>query len=321
MSTAKTAESSTVTTTDRDVIFERFFHAPPALVFAAWTTPEHMVHWYGPNGFTTTVHEIDLRPGGIIRLTMRGPDGRDYHNRMRYLEVDPPHKLVYRHEPDAGDEPVTFESTLTFTAENNGTRLHMRQHFPTAETRTMVAEKYGAIEGGKQTFARLAAHIEPYASAHKPLPLPEMHLVRTFAAPRELVFAAWTEPAHLREWWGPEGFTNPRCEIDLRVGGAIRIDMRGPDGVTYPMDGEFHEITPPSKLAFLTGALGPDGKRLFEVMNTVTFTDLGERTQVAVHARVMHTYADVARHLRGMNTGWGMSQDRLATYLAALQNN
>ena len=58
----------------------------------------------------------------------------------------------------------------------------------------------------------------------------ELTVTRVFDAPRELVFTMWTDPEHMAQWWGPQGFTNPVCEMDVRVGGAIRIHMRGPDG-------------------------------------------------------------------------------------------
>jgi len=67
----------------------------------------------------------------------------------------------------------------------------------------------------------------------------ELVLTRVFDAPRELVFKAWTDPKHVAQWWGPHGFTNPVCELDLRPGGAILIHMRGPDGVVYPMTGTY----------------------------------------------------------------------------------
>ena len=70
----------------------------------------------------------------------------------------------------------------------------------------------------------------------------DLSITRIFDAPRAVVFKVWTESEHVAKWWGPYGFTNPVCEVDARPGGAIRIDMRGPDGVVYPMGGIFHEI-------------------------------------------------------------------------------
>src|SRR5471030_3335358 len=78
----------------------------------------------------------------------------------------------------------------------------------------------------------------------------EFVITREFDAPRELVFKAWTDPKHLAQWWGPRGFTNPVCEWDVRPGGKIYDVMRAPNGVDYPMGGEFCEIVPPERLVF-----------------------------------------------------------------------
>jgi uncharacterized protein YndB with AHSA1/START domain len=71
------------------------------------------------------------------------------------------------------------------------------------------------------------------ATKTKPVAEAEVHLTRILDAPRELVFKAWTEPKHLAQWWGPRGFSNPVCKLDLRVGGAILIHMCAPDGTRW----------------------------------------------------------------------------------------
>jgi uncharacterized protein YndB with AHSA1/START domain len=75
-------------------------------------------------------------------------------------------------------------------------------------------------------------------------------LTRWFDAPRERVWRAWTDPRELAMWWGPHGFTNPEVEADFRPGGKLRIVMRSPDGVDFPVIGEFLEVDPPSRLVF-----------------------------------------------------------------------
>ena len=87
----------------------------------------------------------------------------------------------------------------------------------------------------------------------------EFVITREFAAPRELVFKAWTDPKHLAQWWGPKGFTNPVCEWDARPGGKIYDVMRAPNGADYPMGGEFREIVPPERLVLMCGALDAKG--------------------------------------------------------------
>src|SRR5713226_3505963 len=100
--------------------------------------------------------------------------------------------------------------------------------------------------------------------AQKPA-MPALVITRVFDAPRELVFKVWTDPKHLALWWGPHGFTNPVCEVDLRPGGSILIHMRGPNGVVYPMKGVYREIIEPERLVFTSVALDEKGHPLFEV--------------------------------------------------------
>lgn len=144
---------------------------------------------------------------------------------------------------------------------------------------------------------------------------PEVRFTRVFDAPRDLVWKAWTDAKQLAQWWGPRGFTTPRCELDLRVGGAIRIDMKGPDGTVYPMSGVYQEIIEPERLVFTSAALDKSGKPLFENLNIVTFAEQGGRTTVTLHSRVVETTAEGAPYLAGMEEGWSMTLDRLETYV------
>jgi uncharacterized protein YndB with AHSA1/START domain len=144
----------------------------------------------------------------------------------------------------------------------------------------------------------------------------ELVLTRVLYAPRELVFKAWTDPKHVAQWWGPHGFTNPVCELDVRPGGAIRIHMRGPDGTVYPMTGVCQEIVEPERLVFTSAALGADGNLMFEVLTTVTFAEQNGKTKQTMRARVIKTTAQAAQYLAGMEAGWTQSLERLAKSLA-----
>ncbi len=144
----------------------------------------------------------------------------------------------------------------------------------------------------------------------------EVVLTRVFEAPREIVWQAWTEPARLAAWWGPHGFTNPRCEADPRPGGAIRIDMRGPDGTVYPMTGAFRDVVAPERLVFTSAALDREGRPMFEVLNTVTFAADGGRTILTVHARVTGETGAAAAHLSGQTVGWAQSLERLTALVS-----
>lgn len=145
---------------NREIVITRVFSAPRERVWEAWTTPEQIVKWWGPNGFTNTLYEMDVRPGGIWRHMMHGPDGVDYPNKVVYIEVAKPEKLVYSHGKDNGDAP-SCQNHVTVTFEDAGenkTKVTLRMLFATAAERDETA-KY-AIEGGNQTFGRLAEYVE-----------------------------------------------------------------------------------------------------------------------------------------------------------------
>src|SRR4249919_3204771 len=107
----------------RSIIGTRVLDAPRELVFSVWTDPKHLAQWWGPNGFTTTTHTFDFRPGGIWRFVMHGPDGRDYQNRITFDEIVPLERIVYRHDGADDAEPVQFATTVTFEDLGNGQTL------------------------------------------------------------------------------------------------------------------------------------------------------------------------------------------------------
>lgn len=145
------------------IIATRVLDAPRDLVFAVWTDPKHLAQWWGPNGFTTTTHAHEARPGGIWRFVMHGPDGRDYQNRVTYEEIVKPERIVYRHGGGDDVEPVRFSVTVTFEDMNGKTKLTMRMQFPSAEERARVIKEYGADKGLVQTLARLSDYVAAMA--------------------------------------------------------------------------------------------------------------------------------------------------------------
>src|SRR6478736_590865 len=95
-------------TAGREIVVTRVFDAPRELVWEVWTDPKHVGHWWGPNGFSTTTAAMEVRPGGVWRYVMHGPDGRDYQNRIIFDEITPPERIVYRHDGGEDVEPVQF---------------------------------------------------------------------------------------------------------------------------------------------------------------------------------------------------------------------
>ena len=145
-------------TADREIVISREIDGPRDLVFEAFTEVAHLSQWWGPDGFTTTTHAFEFRPGGVWEFTMHGPDGTDYPNRIEWLEIAPPEKIVFWHG-EATEDPEAFVSTVTIADLGERSEIVLRSVFGTKEQRDEVVERYGAIEGGKQTLGRLAAYV------------------------------------------------------------------------------------------------------------------------------------------------------------------
>jgi uncharacterized protein YndB with AHSA1/START domain len=144
----------------------------------------------------------------------------------------------------------------------------------------------------------------------------ELVFTRVFDAPRKLVFKAWTDPKCVVMWWGPHGFSTPRCELDVRPGGAMLIHMRGPDGRVYPMTGVYQEVVEPERIVYTSTPLDEKGIPLFELLTTVILEEQGAKTKQTVTARVIKRGPDAAQYLAGMEVGWTQTLERLAEYVA-----
>ncbi len=141
-------------------------------------------------------------------------------------------------------------------------------------------------------------------------------LVRLFAAPQPVVFKAWTDGKLVQQWWGPDRFTIPFCEVDARPGGTVRIDMRGPDGIIYPMKGVFHEIIEPVRIVLTHSALEDEGGTpALMMLITVTFDVRGDGTEMGLKVSILKAAPEAAMAVSGMEEGWNQSLDRLAEFL------
>jgi uncharacterized protein YndB with AHSA1/START domain len=141
-------------------------------------------------------------------------------------------------------------------------------------------------------------------------------LTRVFDAPRALVWRAWTDPKHMAQWFGPRGFTSSVPQLDVRVGGALRIVMHGPDGNDYPVKGVFREVAPPERLVFSNIAIDKDGNHLLEGETTVTLEEQGGKTKLTLHTYAKGLVPMTPQMLAGMEAGWSQSLDKLDELVA-----
>ena len=123
------ATSIAADTTDRELLVTRVIDAPRALVFKAWTEPEQVARWWGPQGFTTTFCDMDIRPGGKFRCCMRSPEGTDHWKRGVYREILAPERIVFTFawEDAAGNPGHELLTTVTFTEHGTKTKLTLHQ--------------------------------------------------------------------------------------------------------------------------------------------------------------------------------------------------
>jgi uncharacterized protein YndB with AHSA1/START domain len=144
----------------------------------------------------------------------------------------------------------------------------------------------------------------------------EFRATRAFNAPQRLLWAAYTEPVHIKQWLlGPPGWTMPVCKVDLRVGGSWRYVWRQDDGTVMEMTGTYRDVTPTSRLV-ATERWGPEWP---ETVNTIEFAEHGGRTTVTTTVRYPNVEARDAAMKTGMKHGMNASFDRLEAFLATTE--
>jgi uncharacterized protein YndB with AHSA1/START domain len=313
-----------------EIVISRVFAAPRAMVWGALADPWQVGQWWGPTGFTTTILEMDLRSGGKWRLIMHGPDGTNYPNEMNFTEVIPMERIRLELTGGReGAEPLHFHKTMTFTDEEGGTRFTIRIAFASAEERDRNVREYGSIEGGKQTMERLDAYLHERKShpIEKLAGAPathELRITRTFNAPRELVWRAWTDPAMAKQWSGPKPFPAFHMELGKKPGDRWRIGLRGCRPHTdIPTElwqgGVLREFVPPERLVYTfawenRASVGlPEDGDPHETVVTVRLEEHAGKTTMHFHQAFFATAAERDGH----NGGWTSSFERLEEFVNA----
>lgn len=309
-----------MSTDPREIGTTRVFDAPRDLVFRMYTEPRHVAQWWGPKGFSATIHTMDVRPGGVWEFVLHGPDGRDYLNRCVYLEVKEPERLEWDHLSG----PV-FRATAVFEDLGGKTRVTTWMRFESEELRDKVAQEYGAVEGLEQTLNRLDEYLPTVNDD-------EFVIVRSFDAPRDLMWKVWTDQEHMSHWFGPKGTTIVHSDNDFRPGGTYHYAMGTPDGGKMWGRWVYREITPPERLVFVSSFSNEKGEVApspfahdwpLETLSTITFDEYHGKTTVTVRWSPL-TATDAQRKtfaasMPSMRGGWSGTFEQLAGYLKEIQ--
>ena len=300
---------------DRELVISRMLNAPRELVWKVWTEPEHIAKWWGPNGFTNTIMEMDVRPGGKWLHTMHGPDGTAYPNEAVFTEVVKPERLVYVHSAPK------FTATVTFEELYHKTKITMSMVFETAEIRNLVVKEHGALEGQKQTINRLEEHLSEMLTGE------ELIISRTFNAPKELVYKAFSNAEAIVQWWGPKGSTLNVKKFDFAPGGVFHYNMEFGGRVMW---GKFVylEMSAPDRIVFINSFSDEEGNitpNAFipgfpaETLNIVTFIEHDGKTTLTFRGgpvNATEAQQGVYNAMKdGMQQGFAGTFDALAEYL------
>ena len=307
-------------TKSNEIALTRVFKAPLRAVWDARTDPKQVEQWWGPRGFTLTTHSKDLRAGGHWHYTMHGPDGANYVNKTKYLEVEPLRKLVYDHGGNDERKPL-FRVTVLFSETKGGTKMEMTMACPTPED---AAQTRGFIRkaGGEATWDRLAEHLDARTAGKE-----TFVINRSFDAPIDTVFAMWTDPKHVARWLPPAGFRMAYRRADIRPGGHAFFSMTAENG-SLTMHGrmDYLAIEPPHTIVytqdFRDEQENPSRHPLLPtwppaMRTTVTFAEeTPERTRVTVTWEPAENanadeIAAFKQHRPSMTQGWTGSFDKL----------
>lgn len=299
---------------DRTLTTSRVFDAPRERVYKAWTDPKQFARWFPPDGFSAFC-ELDVRPGGSLRVDMKGEDpalgpdfvGKVFPGQGVYREVVANERLAFTFEA-AGEEgapPLTMLMTVIFEAQGGKTKLTIHQ---TADTVAVYEDliKIGATEGLRQSLDKLTVLL-----AGKDLDTTaevkgrNLTLTRVFDAPRELVWTAYTDPKHIVKWMFAKDWETPFAETDVRTGGKFRIGMRPADHSEegFVLDGSYREIVKPERIVQLLS----DDRVL-----TTTFEDVGgKKTKLTLSV-------EMAESEENERTGYTQILENFAKHLATL---
>lgn len=303
-----------------ELYIERVFDAPRSMVWQAWVDPDQVAKWWGPRGFTLTTDYKDVRTGGSWRYTMHGPDGVDYPNHTKFLEVDEYARLVYDHG-GFEDRPPLFRVTVNFSDLGGKTKMEMTMALA-SEQAAKEAKQFIKKASGDSTWDRLAEYLSP---------TDRFFINRSFDAPIDLVFDMWADPHHLVKWLPPAGATMECVRADIRTGGTSLLRMNGSGGPAMHVRAAYEKVDKPNCIVYRQTFCDENERPTppafaegwpAELMVSVTLTEEWPgRTRVTVQSEVAGEATAAERETfrqgkGGMTQGWTGSFDQLERLLS-----
>jgi uncharacterized protein YndB with AHSA1/START domain len=316
-----------------ELIIKRTFKAQKERIWEAWTAPGTLMVWSGPRSFTTPVSRIDLRVGGRYISCMRSPDGKEFWSTGVYKEIVPMSKLVLT-DSFADSEgnvvpasqygmpgiwPLELLVTVDLMEKDGVTEMELvHSGIPEGMAKEMTRS------GWNESFDKLEEYLEtgkvsvPRTILIANPGVQEIVIIRTFDAPRELVFKAYTDPELIPQWWGPAKYRTTIDKLDARRDGAWRFIQRDDQGNEFAFRGIFHEVKPP-ELIIQTFEFEPMAGHV--QLQTAKFEEKDGKTifnAKSVYLSVEDRDGELSVEMEaGMNEGF----DRLDAFLARMKRS
>ena len=284
----------------------RVFAAPRSLVFRMWAEKHLMDRWSCPTDFTIVKSGAEFKEGASWHATMRAPDGADMSLTGIYKEIIPDERMVFTHAwlDDTGREGPSTLVTVTFEDDKGRTRMELHQTgFDSAGSRD------GHEGGWTECLGKFVLLLDAIKASDR-----EFNITRLVSAPLAKVFAAFSEPAGLAQWWGPNGFTTTTHKMDFHAGGTWVYTMHGPDGTGYPNHVTYTAIETNRSIAYDHGS-DAEHPAMFKAI--ISFTPQGGKTKVTLRLILADASERPAYISFGAVEGGYQNLARLDAYLGA----
>jgi uncharacterized protein YndB with AHSA1/START domain len=301
------------------LVLERTFNAPVETVWKAITELDRMKQWYFEE-----LESFQPEVGFQTQFNVHH-NGKNFLHLWKVTAVVLGQKITYswKYGGFPGESFVTFE----LFAEADKTRLRLTH----SDLETFLPERNPdlARENFEAGWKSIVSQLQPFVEEGVPVVDREFVISRTFDAPRDVMWKAWTESEQLAKWFGPKGVTIVSAKNDLRLGGVFHYGMRTPDGTVMWGKWIYREIVPPERLVFIVSFSDEKGGLTrhpfseswpMEMLSTVTFAERQGKTEVTVRW-TPHNATESERKTfdeghEGMKQGWSGTFDQLADYLA-----
>jgi uncharacterized protein YndB with AHSA1/START domain len=287
------------------LVVSRIFPAARDLVFRAWSSAEHVKHWFCPEGYTVPEARIDFRVGGAFEVCMRSSDGEAHWMKGTIREIVHNARLVIDSTVGPDEQPLFRAQTVAVFEEQRGgsTRLEVTQHYTILDP-SAVSMTRGASEGWRQTLDRLEREVvrmrqEPPAA--RSVVHGSFTIERTYPASRAQVFKALSEPEAKAKWFsGGAGYEVIERAMDVRPGGHERVSGRWASGVISTFDAVYHDVIPNERIVY-SYVMHLNERKISASLATFEFKPAGAGTRLVLteHGAFLDGYDDAGSRERG----------------------